>query len=76
MMNIRLVFVRPPKSAQFCYALGLPIVIFAVLAMKLQWDWISVVVQQQLLIGGAIVCLLGSLINWMLPMLKNKGSKI
>lgn len=69
---MKFVFKKPPQLAIYCYSLGFALIIFALLHQFFDWQWLSVVRNQQVFIIGAIIVAAGSLFNWILPLIKKR----
>ncbi len=64
---IQFTFKKPPRSAIAFYLIGFLIIIPTVLHQFLYWNFMSVATNQRLFIIGAIVVCIGSVLNWVVP---------
>jgi hypothetical protein len=69
---MKFVFKKPPQVAVYCYCFGFVLIAFTMLHQYLDWQWLSLVRNQQIFILGAITVALGSLFNWLLPLIKKR----
>jgi uncharacterized membrane protein len=69
---MKFIIVKPPTLSLWCYAIGFIVLLLAVSHHYFGLRWLSVLVQQQLFLAGAIIVAVGSVINW-LNMLKPKS---
>jgi hypothetical protein len=69
---MKFVFKKPPPVAVYCYSFGFVLIAFTMLHQYLDWQWLSLVRNQQIFILGAITVALGSLFNWLLPLIKKR----
>ncbi len=72
---MKFVFKKPPQLAIYCYSFGFTLITFTMLHQFLDWQWLSLVRNQQIFILGALTVAAGSLFNWILPLIKkNNGN--
>lgn len=67
---IKFTFKKPPRVSLYCYSIGFIIITVTMLHQFAQWQLLSVVINQQLFMLGAIIVAVGSLFNWLLPLWK------
>ncbi|WP_144392534.1 hypothetical protein [Pleionea sediminis] len=67
---IQFTFKKPPFPALICYLIGFIIISVTMAHQFLNWNWLSVKTNQQIFIVGALTVAVGSLLNWILPLLK------
>jgi hypothetical protein len=66
---MKFVFKKPPRGTIYCYSIGFSLIALTMLHQFLAWQWLTPLRNQQLFIVGALTVTLGSLLNWVLPLL-------
>ncbi|MCO7227048.1 hypothetical protein [Pleionea sp. CnH1-48] len=67
---IRFHFAKPPKVSIACYVLGFIMIAIAMVNQFASLGLMNPVLTQQVFLLGAIIVACGSVLNWLVPLLK------